>query len=150
VPGKGLGRDPSRTPMPWDATPYAGFSDHSPWLPVTPAHATVNVEFQTHESASFLSLYRALLQIRKSCPALATGNFTRFDGPRSVLAYFRDSEGERLLIALNFGAEASEFSLGFMVVGRVLLSTCMDRADENLTDVLRLRSNEGIIVMVSE
>jgi alpha-glucosidase len=33
VPGKGLGRDPSRTPMLWNATPYAGFSDHPPWLP---------------------------------------------------------------------------------------------------------------------
>jgi alpha-glucosidase len=150
VPGKGLGRDPSRTPMPWDATPYAGFSDHPPWLPVTPAHSTVNVEFQTHEPASFLSLYRALLRIRKSCPALSTGDFSGFNAPRSVLAYLRDYGGERLLIALNFGTEASDIPLGSMGAGRVLLSTCMDRADEKLTDVLRLRSNEGIIVMLSE
>jgi alpha-glucosidase len=150
VPGKGVGRDPSRTPMLWDATPYAGFSDHLPWLPVTPGHSTVNVEFQSQDSSSFLALYRALLRIRKSHPSLSVGDFARFPAPPGVLAYLRDVAGERILIALNFGAERSEFSLGSLGVGRILLSTDMDRADEKLTDALRLRSNEGIIVIVSE
>ena len=33
-PGIGLGRDPSRTPMTWDASPNGGFSDADPWLPL--------------------------------------------------------------------------------------------------------------------
>jgi alpha-glucosidase len=150
VPGKGLGRDPSRTPMLWDATPYAGFSDHPPWLPVTPDHSTVNVEFQSRDSSSFLALYRALLRIRKSYPSLSVGDFARFPAPPGVLAYLRDVAGERLFIALNFGAETSKFSLGSLGAGRILLSTCMDCAGENLTDVLRLRANEGLVVIVSE
>jgi alpha-glucosidase len=149
LPGKGLGRDPSRTPMLWNATPYAGFSDHLPWLPVTPDHSTVNVEYQTRESASFLALYRALLRIRKSYLCLSIGDYARFPGPSSVLAYLREFGDERLLIALNFGAAPSEFSLGSLGAGHLLLSTCMDRTGEKLTDVLRLRSNEGIIVIIS-
>lgn len=150
VPGKGLGRDPSRTPMLWNATPYAGFSEHSSWLPVTPDHSTVNVEYETREPLSFLALYRALLRLRKSHSSLSIGDFARFPAPPGVLAYFRACGSERLLIALNFGAETPEFSLGSLGTGRVLLSTCMDRAEEEITDVLRLRGNEGIIVMVSE
>jgi alpha-glucosidase len=150
VPGKGLGRDPSRTPMLWDATPYAGFSDHPPWLPVTPDHSTVNVECQSREAGSFLALHRALLRLRRCYPSLSIGNYVRFPGPRSVLAYLRDVRGERLLIALNFGAEASELSLRSMGAGRTLLSSCMDRVDEKVIDVLRLRSNEGIVVIISQ
>ncbi len=33
-PGLGLGRDPSRTPMPWDASPNGGFTTGVPWLPL--------------------------------------------------------------------------------------------------------------------
>jgi alpha-glucosidase len=150
VPGKGLGRDPSRTPMLWDATPYAGFSDHEPWLPVTADHSTVNVEYQNGEPDSFLALYRALLRIRRSCPALATGDFAACSGPRHVLAYFRDAGGERLLIALNLGAETGEFWPGSVRAGRILLSTYMDRADEEFSGIVRLRANEGIIVLLAE
>jgi alpha-glucosidase len=136
--------------MLWDATPYAGFSDHLPWLPLTPDHLTVNVEFQSRDSSSFLALYRALLLIRKSYSALSSGDFARFPAPPGVLAYLRTSENERLLVALNFSAEPRKFSLLALGAGRILLSTVMDRAAEKLTDHLRLRSNEGIIVMLSE
>ena len=33
-PGLGLGRDPQRTPMPWDGSPNAGFTTNEPWLPL--------------------------------------------------------------------------------------------------------------------
>jgi len=35
VPGIGVGRDGCRTPMQWNATPYAGFSTATPWLPLS-------------------------------------------------------------------------------------------------------------------
>jgi alpha-glucosidase len=149
VPGKGLGRDPSRTPMLWDATHYAGFSTHPPWLPVTPDHSSINVESESRDSDSFLSLYRALLAIRHSYLSLSIGGYVNFPAPIGVLAYMRSDGEERLLIALNFRAELADLSLGSMGVGRVLLSTYMDRSDEMRTQVLRLRSNEGLICLIS-
>ena len=150
VPGKGLGRDPSRTPMLWDATPYAGFSQHLPWLPVTPAHATVNVEFQSRAPTSFLMLYRALLGVRKSSAAISVGGYTSVCSPRGVLAFLRDAENERILVALNFGAEPAELSLAALGAARVLLSTHMDRADEAAGDRLGLRSHEGVICLLAQ
>jgi alpha-glucosidase len=150
VPGKGLGRDPSRTPMLWDATLYAGFSEHLPWLPVTPDHSGVNVEFQTKNKASFLALYRALICIRKSHSALSIGDYASFPGPNSVLAYLRCSGNEQLLIALNFGASEAEMSLGCLSDGRILLSTYMDRANDEVLGLLHFRGHEGLIVLISQ
>ena len=42
-PGLRVGRDPSRTPMQWDASAFAGFSIHEPWLPLTPDYEARNV-----------------------------------------------------------------------------------------------------------
>jgi alpha-glucosidase len=148
VPGKGLGRDPSRTPMLWDATRYAGFSNHRPWLPMSPDRSNINVERQAHDPASVLSLYGALLRARRSYRCLTVGNYSKLPSPRGLLVYLREFCGERLLIALNFTAEAAALPFG-LGSGRILLSTCMDRADEALTDVLHLRGNEGVIAILS-
>ena len=40
-PGLGLGRDPERTPMPWDGSLLAGFTSGEPWLPLGTDHARV-------------------------------------------------------------------------------------------------------------
>jgi alpha-glucosidase len=150
VPGKGLGRDPCRTPMLWDATLNAGFSEHSPWLPVTPDHSAINVEFESRDSKSFLALYRALMRMRKSYPSLSIGDYASFPGPSGALAYHRSAGDERLLIALNFGTTALELPLEIDGAARILLSTHMDRTDELPKKVLRLRSNEGILCLVSQ
>src|SRR5256885_13644973 len=56
-PGLGLGRDPERTPMQWDASGNAGFTRGDPWLPLSSDHAIVNVQRQRGDPHSMLSLY---------------------------------------------------------------------------------------------
>ena len=104
VPGKGLGRDPCRTPMQWDDSPHAGFSIHDPWLPVSPDYATVNVKTEQEERSSNLMLYRQLLELRRSHPALAIGDYEPITATGDLLAYVRHLHNQRFLIALNFGA----------------------------------------------
>lgn len=63
-PGLGQGRDPERTPMQWDATQHAGFSNGEPWLPIDSEFTTRNVAIQREEADSYMALYRRLLALR--------------------------------------------------------------------------------------
>ena len=91
VPGRGLGRDAERTPMQWSAAPHAGFTRAEPWLPVAADYREVNVETQRGDACSMLALYRRLIALRRSEPALETGSFVLARAPTEVLAYVRAS-----------------------------------------------------------
>ena len=73
VPGIGIGRDGCRTPMQWDATKSAGFSDADPWLPVADNFRDENVEIFREDKGSLYWLYRRLIDIRREHVALAEG-----------------------------------------------------------------------------
>ncbi len=100
-PGLGIGRDRSRTPMPWDTSPFAGFSTTEPWLPLNMDWPTRNVAVQEGDPRSMLHLYRRLLALRRAHPALALGAFEMLDAPAGALAYARSHEGSRLVVLLN-------------------------------------------------
>ena len=102
-PGLGLGRDPVRTPMPWDASPGAGFTAGEPWLPLNPDHATRNVATQEADAGSMLSLHRKLLALRSAHPALALGDMELLEAQGDVLAYARRLDGARVVVTLNLG-----------------------------------------------
>jgi oligo-1,6-glucosidase/alpha-glucosidase len=119
-PGLGLGRDRSRTPMPWDASPHAGFSTAEPWLPLNPDWPTRNVALQSADPASMLSLTRAALALRRRSEALSLGTFRLLHADDAVLAYERRHGAERLHVALNLSAQPQPLP----VTGRILLSTC--------------------------
>ena len=101
-----IGRDRSRTPMPWDGSPHAGFSSAEPWLPLNPDWAARNVAAQEDDPGSMLTLYRRLLALRRSRPAPAVGTFRLLDAPDGVLAYAREHEGQTLRVLLNLTAKA--------------------------------------------
>jgi alpha-glucosidase len=97
------GRDPERTPMLWDDSAGAGFSDGSPWLPIHPDHQQLNVETQNADSNSILSFYKRLIWFRKQNDALLRGDFLPLiQKPRDAMAYLRRSESQTMLVALNF------------------------------------------------
>ncbi|MXP40413.1 DUF3459 domain-containing protein [Altererythrobacter soli] len=137
-PGIGLGRDPSRTPMPWDGSPNAGFSSAEPWLPLNPDWPTRNVAAQERDPGSMLELTRALLRLRREEAALAVGGYTPVACEGSLLAYERRCGDSRLLVALNLGQEPVPLPAETRG-GERLLSTLSGEADV-------LRADEGLIV----
>ena len=72
-PGLGLGRDPERTPMPWDGSLLGGFTSGEPWLPLGPDHASINVMAMSESRGSILNLYRRLIELRRNNPVLTHG-----------------------------------------------------------------------------
>ncbi len=142
-PGLGLGRDPQRTPMQWDGSPNAGFSDGCPWLPVAAGHEQCNVHALSQTPDSLLWLYKRLIDLRRQHEALIAGRFAIIDAPAPLLVYERRFADERLVVALNLSAEAVAASLPG--TGTLLLSTGLDREEEALGATLALRPNEGVI-----
>ncbi|NGX96306.1 MAG: DUF3459 domain-containing protein [Candidatus Afipia apatlaquensis] len=141
----GMGRDGCRTPMQWDDTAYAGFSVCEPWLPLSKDIALVNVAAEREDTASMLSLYRALITLRRARPELALGGYRLVSAADDLLVYAREHQDQRLLVALNLGMA----SVSLEVRGRVLLSTFMDRQAEVIDGLLGLRGAEGVVIELS-
>src|SRR5215216_2433466 len=150
VPGQGLGRDGCRTPMQWDGSRYAGFSDVEPWLPLPDRSEADNVEAQRQHSTSIYQLHRQLIALRRTRPALSVGTYRPVVASGDLLMFLREAPGDRLLIALNLGAEPSAVtcSLG-PISGSLLLSSHLDRAGEAVRGSFDLRGNEGVVIELS-
>jgi len=141
-PGRGLGRDPERTPFPWHDGPGAGFTEGTPWLPVG---RDVSLQTQRESRSSMVSFYRRLIQLRHTLPALRTGSMTQAIAEGGVLSYRRGTAEDTLLVTLNTTDMASR---PVAVTGRVLASTNSARESTLVKGYLILDPNEGVIVAV--
>jgi alpha-glucosidase len=151
VPGIGVGRDGCRTPMQWDATANAGFSPSPPWLPVPDDFRHENVVNLDADTQSILSLYRALIRLRKAMPQLVSGDYVPIAAQGDLLLYQRGGDGGAVVVALNLGAEPASVTSDAIGHGReILLSTFLDRQRERIEGALDLRGNEGVIVGVPD
>ncbi len=148
IPGLGLGRDPCRTPMQWSAHDNAGFTSGRPWLPVDDDYAIVNVDAQSADPTSILTLYRKLIGLRREHAALAYGEYQAVATTGDLLAYIRKHETQRFLMALNLGAEPYAVSFSDVIGdrGRIVISTHLDREGEIMQGDLNLRGNEGVVI----
>jgi len=126
-PGLGFGRDPMRTPMPWNTSPNAGFTSGDPWLPLNADWPVRNVAMVEAESGSMLLLYRRLLALRRRHETLSVGDFALVGAEGDALVYERCLADERLLIALNLGERIQGFELPNWAAGyEIMLSTLQD------------------------
>ena len=107
-----LSRDNGRTPMQWDATKNAGFSNETPWLPVHENHSTVNVLHQENDQNSVLNHFRKMVALRKDNLLLVYGNYEIIqDDHPAIYAYSRTLEDQQMIILLNFSELESSISL---------------------------------------
>jgi len=112
---KEKGRDGERTPMQWDTSnAQAGFSTNArTWLPVPPNYKTLNVGSELADPNSLLNWHRRLIELRRTHPALATGQMEMLDvNNTKVLSFVRVAKGgEKVFVALNMSAEPQTVSL---------------------------------------
>jgi len=144
----GYGRDPERTPMQWDASPHAGFSTATPWLPVAADYRDVNVAAEQDDPHAMLTLVRRLLESRRATPALTVGTVRTLDaGQPDTLAYLREADGGRVLVVLNFGATPYTLDLRQAgATGTVLVATGLDREGSIDLAHLSLAGNGGLVI----
>jgi oligo-1,6-glucosidase len=102
-----MSRDNARTPVQWDASPSAGFTTGTPWLPVNPDHVEWNAEAQRRHPDSVLAHYRRLIALRHAEPVVALGDFTMLlPDHEQVYAFTRSLDGSTLLVVCNLGRTA--------------------------------------------
>jgi oligo-1,6-glucosidase len=98
------GRDNVRTPVQWDDTRHAGFTDaDTPWIPVNPNYQEINAAKVQVEKHSIFKFYQQLLRLRKQHLCWVYGQYEMIDGNDTKLyAYRRWDEHTTYYIYLNF------------------------------------------------
>jgi alpha-glucosidase len=142
-PGLGLGRDPERTPMPWDGSASAGFTKGRPWLPLGADHEEVNVAALEQDGTSILHLYRKLIDLRRRRPTLVSGRMKFISADRGALRYERRGDEDRILVLLNMSADSVRTTVEG---GTILASTDFDRGGQRVNGVVEMKAAEGMVI----
>ena len=110
---KEKGRDGERTPMQWDASTNAGFTQGTPWLPVPPSAATINVATQKNDPTSLFAWYQSLIKLKKTVPAFENGANIMLDTENhKVLSWMRQAHGaSQVVVSVNFTADPQTVDL---------------------------------------
>ena len=138
------GRDPCRTPMPWDGSPNAGFTTGEPWLPLNADWRTRNVAAEAADPGSMLSLYRRLIVLRRGSPALSLGEIEVLRAEDGVLAYERRSGEERMRVALNLTDQPRRMAMGDRWTR--VISTAGEAEGSSVSGELVLAADEGVVL----
>lgn len=132
-------RDNARTPMQWDDSPQAGFTDGVPWIRVNPNYTEINAAEQVDRPDSVWSCYRQLIEFRKRYSIFAEGKFALLcrEHPQ-IFAYTRESGAERLLVVCNFFREETSYPNPAQWAGmELLLSNYSDNKEGRGSEELR-------------
>lgn len=101
-------RDNGRTPMQWDKSKNAGFSESEPWLKINPNYKYINVESQLDDPDSVYTYFKKLLAFRKSSDAIIDGQYLLTNKEMmNIFSYDRILGDVKIHVFCNFSAEDS-------------------------------------------
>jgi oligo-1,6-glucosidase len=119
-------RDNARTPMQWDDSEKAGFTEGTPWISVNPNHREINAKACLEDENSVFYYYQKLIKLRHEMPIITDGVYELLDADNEqVYTYLRRGENETLVVLANFTEETIMYRLGDEwkeKEGRLLLS----------------------------
>jgi len=96
------GRDNSRTPMQWDNTYQAGFTENDKtWIGVNPNYKEINVEEQLIEEGSILNFYKKLIQLRKKYETFIYGKYDLIAEEHDKLYIYKRTLGDEIMLIIS-------------------------------------------------
>ena len=105
-------RDNSRTPMQWDDSKNAGFTQGEPWIEAASNYKEINVNKALKDENSILSYYKKLIEVRKNEPIIKEGKFRLlFKDHSKVYVYERTLDNEKIIAVNNFYSESCTIDL---------------------------------------
>ncbi|TYS46340.1 alpha,alpha-phosphotrehalase [Bacillus infantis] len=105
-------RDNSRTPVQWNDSRNAGFTDGTPWIGIAGNYQEINAEKAVKDPDSIFHHYKKLIGLRKEFDIITYGNYELLleDHPE-IFAYLRNGKDEKLLVLNNFYGSETVFTL---------------------------------------
>ena len=102
-------RDNARTPMQWNDSKQAGFTDGEPWIKVNPNYKEINAAQQLEDPNSIFHYYQKLIRLRKEKDIIVYGGFeSLYRDDEQIFAYTRKQDQEKLLTVCNFSDQNAE------------------------------------------
>ena len=121
-------RDNARTPMQWDDSEQAGFTDGESWIKVNPNYKEINAAQQLEDPNSIFHYYQKLIRLRKEKDIIVYGGFEPlYRDDEQIFAYIRRQEQEKLLTVCNFSDKNAEMEIPEEFKGAECLITNLDR-----------------------
>ncbi|NFG61779.1 alpha-glucosidase [Clostridium sp. CMCC3677] len=97
-----ISRDNSRTPMQWDNSENAGFSNNKPWIDINSNYKEINVEAQLRDSNSVLNFYKKMIHTKKNSETLSYGEYKLIlDEDENIYSYIRILGDKKYMIICN-------------------------------------------------
>ena len=123
-------RDNGRTPMQWDGSEKAGFTDGTPWLGIPANHSYINVEAEQKDPDSILNYYKKLVALRKEYEIIADGEIRFTDaGNENIISYDRMLDGQKLSVFCNLRGREQALGTAFEApAGKILIGNYADTA----------------------
>ena len=122
-----VARDNARSPMQWDETENAGFTDGKPWYRVNPNYKEINVEAALQDPDSIFYYYQKLIRLRHREKIVVYGRFVPLlEESEEIYAYRREYEGQTLLVAANWTEREVACTLFDQEEGKELISNYKD------------------------
>ena len=120
---KEISRDNARTPMQWDDSKNAGFTDGTPWINVNPNYKEINAKTAVADPDSVFHYYQELIKLRHTLPIIVYGKFQGLlDDSETIYAYERHLDGQVLTVACNFTDQEQDCTLFDDLAGEELIS----------------------------
>lgn len=134
-------RDNARTPMQWDDSQYAGFSDVEPWIMVNPNYVDINVENELSDLNSIFYTYQKLIQLRKEYDIITDGQYQLImKDDCHIYAYKRVTSSQEIIVYCNFTSDTYTYDTSHLSKdAHILISNYNDHKSG------KLRAYEAVV-----
>lgn len=138
------GRDNARTPMQWDDTENAGFTNGEPWLHVNPNYININVKDNLNDPNSVFYTYKKLIHLRKINEVIVKGKYALISNTgNDIFAYKRMYENNQIEVIVNLSDKNVVFN-NDCNLKQIIISNYIDSSEAVEKDSgLKLRPYEA-------